>query len=49
MMAGQSLMAIEEADIVLFILDSRAGLHPADIMIAKHLRVHNKKSYFGCE
>jgi GTP-binding protein len=45
MMAGQSLMAIEEADIVLFILDSRAGLHPADIMIAKHLRVHNKKAY----
>jgi GTP-binding protein len=45
MMAGQSLLAIEEADIVFFILDSRAGLHPADHMIAKHLRVNNKKTY----
>lgn len=45
MMAGQSLLAIDEADIVLFILDSRAGLHPADHMIAKHLRVNNKKTY----
>ena len=45
MMAGQSLQAIDEADIVLFILDSRAGLHPADIRIAKHLRVNNKKTY----
>ncbi|RYY76108.1 MAG: ribosome biogenesis GTPase Der [Gammaproteobacteria bacterium] len=45
MMAGQSLLAIEEADIVLFILDSRAGVHPADHLIAKHLRVNNKKTY----
>ncbi len=44
-MAGQSLLAIEEADIVLFIVDSRAGLMPADHMIAKHLRVNNKKTY----
>lgn len=44
-MAGQSLLAIEEADIVLFILDSRAGLMPADHLIAKHLRVNNKKTY----
>src|SRR5690606_2323034 len=42
MMAGQSLLAIQEADIVLFIVDSRVGLNPADEMIAKHLRVHNK-------
>jgi len=47
MMAGQSLLAIEEADIVLFILDSRTGLHPADHMIAKHLRVNNKKNLSG--
>jgi len=45
MMAGQSLLAIEEADIVLFILDSREGLNAADHMIAKHLRVNNKKTY----
>jgi GTPase len=45
MMAGQSLLAIQEADIVLFIVDSRAGLNPADEMIAKHLRVNNKKTY----
>ncbi|HWV16902.1 MAG TPA: ribosome biogenesis GTPase Der [Cellvibrio sp.] len=44
-MAGQSLLAIQEADIVLFILDSRAGLNSADHMIAKHLRVNNKKTY----
>ena len=45
MMAGQSLLAIQEADIVLFIVDSRAGLNPADEIIAKHLRVNNKKTY----
>jgi GTPase len=45
MMAGQSLLAIQEADIVLFILDSRAGLNSADHLIAKHLRVNNKKTY----
>jgi GTPase len=45
MMAGQSLLAIQEADIVLFIVDSRAGLNVADHMIAKHLRVNNKKTY----
>jgi GTPase len=44
-MAGQSLLAIEEADIVLFIVDSRAGLMPADHLIARHLRVNNKKTY----
>jgi GTP-binding protein len=45
MMAGQSLLAIQEADIVLFVVDSRAGLNPADEMIAKHLRVNNKRTY----
>ncbi len=45
MMAGQSLLAIQEADIVLFIVDSREGLTAADHMIAKHLRVNNKKTY----
>ncbi len=37
-MAEQSLLAIEEADVVLFMVDARAGLMPADSAIAKHLR-----------
>lgn len=41
-MAGQSLVAIEEADIVLFMVDGRAGLMPADEGIAKHLRSRQK-------
>ncbi|WP_341938611.1 ribosome biogenesis GTPase Der [Marinimicrobium sp. C2-29] len=45
LMAGQSLQAIQEADIVLFILDAREGLTAADAMIARHLRVQNKKTY----
>lgn len=44
-MAGQSLLAIQEADIVLFILDSREGVNAADYMIAQHLRVNNKKTF----
>ncbi|AWX15526.1 ribosome biogenesis GTPase Der [Mergibacter septicus] len=41
-MAEQSLLAIEEADIVLFLVDARAGLTPADIGIANHLRQRQK-------
>lgn len=41
-MAEQSLLAIEEADIVLFLVDARAGLTPADIGIANHLRQREK-------
>ncbi|TCV92239.1 ribosome biogenesis GTPase Der [Biostraticola tofi] len=41
-MAGQSLVAIEEADVVLFLVDGRAGLMPADQGIAKHLRSRKK-------
>lgn len=41
-MAKQSLQAIEEADIVLFMVDARAGLMPADSMIAQHLRSREK-------
>ncbi|MDX2421606.1 MAG: ribosome biogenesis GTPase Der, partial [Amphritea sp.] len=44
-MAEQSLVAIEEADIVLFLVDGRAGLNPADEMIADHLRRSEKESY----
>src|SRR5690625_4506375 len=44
-MAGQSLQAIEESDIVLLVLDSREGVTAADHMIAQHLRTQNKKIY----
>lgn len=37
-MAAQSLQAIEEADEVLFMVDSRAGLSAADYSLADHLR-----------
>ncbi len=46
-MAEQSLLAIEEADVVLFMVDARAGLMPADEAIAKHLRsVKNRPSWW---
>ncbi|WP_028304685.1 ribosome biogenesis GTPase Der [Oceanospirillum maris] len=44
-MAGQSLLAIEEADIVLFMVDGRAGLNVADQMIAQHLREKGKEAW----
>ena len=37
-MAQQSLVAIDEADVVLFMVDGRAGLTSADEAIAQHLR-----------
>ena len=46
-MAAQSLLAIEEADIVLFLVDARAGLMPADMAIAKHLRSRDNKTTFA--
>ncbi|MDG2942281.1 ribosome biogenesis GTPase Der [Exercitatus varius] len=42
-MAEQSLLAIEEADVVLFLVDARAGLTPADIGIANYLRQRQNK------
>lgn len=44
-MAEQSLLAIEEADVVLFLVDARAGLMAADIAIAKHLRSREKATF----
>ena len=44
-MAEQSLLAIEEADVVLFMVDARAGLMPADEGIAKHLRSRQKATF----
>ncbi|NVD05999.1 ribosome biogenesis GTPase Der [Vibrio sp. JPW-9-11-11] len=43
-MAEQSLAAIDEADVVLFMVDGRAGLTPSDIAIASHLRKIEKPS-----
>jgi len=44
-MAEQSFQAMEEADVVLFLVDARAGLTAADSMIAQHLRTTEKKTY----
>lgn len=44
-MASQSLLAIEEADAVLLLVDGRAGLNPADQQIVDHLRRQGKSAY----
>ncbi len=44
-MAGQSMAAIEEADIIFFLVDARAGLTPSDKSIARHLRATGKPVY----
>ena len=44
-MAEQAKTAIAEADIVLFVVDARAGLLGSDEMIADHLRRLNKHTY----
>ena len=41
-MANQSLLAVDEADVVLFLVDARAGLTPADQGIAEYLRKQEK-------
>ncbi len=44
-MAEQSLMAVEEADAILFLVDAREGLSAADHGIAEYLRKQNKKVF----
>ena len=44
-MADQSLLAIEEADVVLFLVDARAGMTVADKAIANHLRKQEKSIF----
>ncbi len=44
-MASQSLQAIDEADAVLFLVDCRAGLTPADRLLASRLREKNQKVF----
>lgn len=41
-MAGQAQLAIEESDVVLFLVDARAGMTPSDDAIARELRKQNK-------
>ncbi|WP_024850747.1 ribosome biogenesis GTPase Der [Hydrogenovibrio kuenenii] len=45
LMAGQVRSAIEEADAILFLVDGRAGLIPADEAIANYIRQFNKPIY----
>lgn len=42
-MAEQSLLAMDEADIVFFLVDARSGLSAGDYMIADYVRKHHKK------
>lgn len=44
-MADQSLKAIDEADVVLFMVDARAGATVGDIAIAAHIRKVEKKVF----
>ncbi|WNC69361.1 ribosome biogenesis GTPase Der [Thalassotalea nanhaiensis] len=44
-MAEQSLLAIDEADAVLFMVDARTGSTSADIAISEHLRKQSKKVF----
>lgn len=41
-MAHQALLAIEEADMLFFVVDGRNGLNPGDEAIANHLRRQHK-------
>src|SRR5690554_6895269 len=44
-MARQSMQAVDEADIVLFLVDGRTGLTAGDEMIAHHLRRSGKQAH----
>ena len=44
-MAEQSLVAMDDADIVLFLVDCRQGVTAADVVIAKHLRTLAKPMF----
>ena len=45
-MANQSLLAVEEADAVIFLLDARAGLTAGDEVLANKLRQSSKPVYY---
>ena len=45
-MREQSLLAMEEADIIIFLMDARQGLNPADIEVAEMLRKVDKPVFY---
>jgi GTPase len=45
-MREQSSLAMEEADVILFMMDARSGLTPADIEVAKMLRRVKKPVFY---
>jgi len=45
-MREQSTLAMEEADVILFMMDARSGLTPADIEVAQMLRRVKKPVFF---
>jgi GTP-binding protein len=45
-MREQSRLAIEEADVIIFMMDARSGLTPADIEVAEMLRRVKKPVFF---
>ena len=45
--AQQALAAVEEADLVLFVVDARAGITPGDEELADHLRRSGKPVAIG--
>jgi GTP-binding protein len=45
-MREQSSLAMEEADVILFMMDARSGLTPADIEVAQMLRRVNKPVFY---
>ncbi len=46
-MTGQAQLAITEADVVIFLVDGRAGLTPQDMRIAQSLRESGKKCFLA--
>ena len=46
-MASQSLLAIEEADAVVLLVDGKAGLSPGDTQILQHLRKREKNIWLA--
>lgn len=45
-MREQSNLAIEEADVIIFLMDGKEGLVHSDLEIARHLRSKNKKIFY---
>lgn len=43
----QALFAVEEADVVILLMDGKAGLTPLDIELSNTLRKHNKKVFYA--